>query len=462
MSFQKVAVANRGAVAARLVRTLGELGIKSLLLCSEADRDLPYVAMADESAVLGVGPPKDSYLNQEAVLELAAKAGADAVHPGWGFLAENAGFARRVAARGMTFIGPAPDILESMGHKVLAREAMARLGLPLAPSTGELAGTTAQMAAEAEKIGFPLLVKPAGGGGGIGMIPVTAREGLEKALETARSAASRGFGNESLYAERLLVNPRHVEFQIAAAPGVPARALFERDCSVQRRRQKILEEAGAPGVPRADLDTMAGRAASVMTRLGYDSLGTVETLFAPETGFYFLEVNPRLQVEHAVTEMVTGVDLVRLQILAAAGLGLEGLPPEGSLDAPRGHAVEARVYAEDSLRFLPQPGPLNVFRPPAAKSWLRVETGLAEGCAVTPFYDPMIAQVIAWGRDRAEAVSRLSGALAEFQVGGIKTNLGFLRLLLKDQAFLEGKVHTGLAEELVKRPGYKSELEALS
>ncbi|MDR0621456.1 MAG: biotin carboxylase [Deltaproteobacteria bacterium] len=480
--FKKVAVANRGAVAARVVSTLREMGVKSAILCSEADKDLPYVSKADESAVIGPAPPKDSYLNREAVIATAKALGAEAIHPGWGFLSEDPLFAEMAVAEGLVFIGPSPKFLSVMGDKVAARKEMAALGLPVSPSTGLLSGTPAEMAAEAKKIGFPLMVKPAGGGGGIGMIPVDGEEKLIKALETAESQALRGFGQAALYCEKLLVNPRHVEFQVVADKAGGVRHLWERDCSIQRRRQKILEEAGAPNINRESLAEMAERAAHVLGCLGYDHLGTVETLYDPDFGFSFLEVNPRLQVEHAVTEEVTGVDLVAAQIGLAAGLGVETVlesygrrpgpergPGSGTESGaknlapagPKGHALEARIYAEDPVRFLPSPGKLAVFRPPKERPGLRLLTGYAEGDAVTPYYDPMIAQLIVSGPDRAAAVAAMAEALGAFEVEGLKTNIPFLRLMMGFEPYLAGDLHTGLAERLVGYEGYKEKLEAL-
>jgi acetyl-CoA carboxylase biotin carboxylase subunit len=449
--FKKVAVANRGAIAARLVRALAKLGVPSHVLCSEADRSNPYVEAADGFTVIGPPPPKESYLDRERVVSAALAAGCDAVHPGYGFLAEDAPFAALCGERGLKFIGPSPRWLEVMGDKVASRELMSREGLPLCPSTGILRGSPADMARECEALGFPLLVKPAGGGGGIGMMPVLEPAKLPSALEAAASQAERGFGRREIYAERLLLDARHVEFQVAS-DGTRAAHLHERDCSTQRRRQKVVEEAGAPAIPRDELEAMAAKAASILASVGYDHLGTVETLYSPETGFGFLEVNPRLQVEHAVTEETTGVDLAELQIrLAAGGSVPELLPSPPPLS---GHAVEARIYAEDPVRFLPSQGPLKVFRPPSGPG-IRVETGFCEGGAVTPFYDPMIAQVIARGPDRPAALDLLFDALGAFAVEGVKTNIAFVRALLKHGPFREGRVHTTLAEELVKAKGYE-------
>ena len=446
--FKKVIIANRGAVAARLVRTLRSLSVPSVALYSEADSALPYVHEADQRLLIGPPPATQSYLNQEAILAAALKAGADAIHPGYGFLSENYEFAEKVIAAGLTFIGPDPKWLELMGDKTASKKLMADEGFPMSPSTGILTGTIEEQVEESAALGFPLLIKPAGGGGGIGMTPVHEADKLAAAIESAGKLAARSFGRPALYAERLLENPRHVEFQIVADRQGRTMHLFERDCSTQRRRQKVVEEAGAPGLSPAEAGAMAERAAEAMSRLGYDHLGTVETLYSPEAGFSFLEVNPRLQVEHGVTEEVTGLDLVALQLRLAAGQSLESALPKRPA-APRGHAMEARIYAEDPDKFFPSPGPLKVFRPPQGPG-IRVETGVAEGAMVTPFYDPMIALVIVLADNRLAAIDLLYDALGAFAIEGIKTNIPFVRGLMKYEPFREGRVHTGLAEEYLK------------
>ncbi|MDR1578037.1 MAG: biotin carboxylase [Deltaproteobacteria bacterium] len=450
--FSKVAINNRGAVAQRVVRTLRSLGIKSVVFCSEADQDLPYVREADDFRVLGPPPPLESYLSHDRVLAAVIDCGADALHPGYGFLAEDADFAFKLKDLGVTFIGPQPQLLTVFGDKVNTQKELAKRGLPVNPATGILTGSLAERLAEALKLGFPLIVKPAGGGGGIGMIPALTPEKLAAALETAASQALRGFGRDQLYAERLIINPRHVEFQIVA-DGKDSFHLFERDCSIQRRRQKIVEEAGAPLLDRETVANLSKLVAQVMAEMGYDHVGTVETLYSPASGFVILEVNPRLQVEHAVTEEITGYDLVATQLKLASGSKIADLPPPP--DEPLGHAVEVRVYAEDSRRFLPSPGLLKVFRPPSGTG-IRVETGFVEGAKVTPFYDPMVAQVIAKGQDRAEAIARLAEALGQFEIEGIKTNLTFLKAMLTYEPFVAGQVSTGLTEELLKEPSYQA------
>jgi acetyl-CoA carboxylase biotin carboxylase subunit len=335
-----------------------------------------------------------------------------------------------------------------MGHKTRARQLMAAHGMPMGASSGILSASWEERLAAARAIGFPVLVKPATGGGGIGMLPAHGEEDLAVALERAASLANRSFGNAELYLERLMLKPRHIEFQVLADRHGAVRHLFERDCSVQRRHQKVIEESPAPGIERAAIAEVAGRIAGILATLGYDNIGTVETLYDPAAGFAFLEMNTRLQVEHAVTEEVTGIDLVQAQIRLAAGDRLEQVLPADI--APRGHAIEVRVYAEDPKRFLPSPGPLRVFRPPSGEN-IRVETGYAEGNTVTPFYDPMLAKVITRGATREQAIARMQEALDMFVIEGVKTNIPFARQVLADRAFHAGAIHTGLAADVLAR-----------
>ncbi|MBN9559317.1 MAG: ATP-grasp domain-containing protein [Alphaproteobacteria bacterium] len=446
--FRKVLVANRGAVAARVIRALDGLGIASVAVFSEADQDLPYLGRATEAHPIGPAPARESYLDQDKLLALAKSQSVDAIHPGYGFLSENAAFAGRVAEVGITFIGPSAAHIEAMGEKTQARALVQQHGMPVARGSGILGDDPAATARAAEAIGYPVLVKPAGGGGGIGMIAATDEAALHKAVDRARSLAGRSFGSADVYLEKLIEQPRHIEFQVLGDKHGDVRHLFERDCSLQRRHQKIIEEATAPLIPRAEIEAIAERAVAVLRELGYDNIGTVEMLRGADGSFGFLEMNTRLQVEHAVTEMLLGVDLVASQIRAAAGEHLRDILPANL--APRGHAIEARVYAEDPKNFYPSPGPLTRFRPPAETDTLRVETGYAEGCTVTPFYDPMLAKVIASGPDRAAAIARLSDALAAFEISGLKTNLPFLLRALADERFRAGQVHTGLAAEILK------------
>jgi acetyl-CoA carboxylase biotin carboxylase subunit len=443
--FRKVLIANRATVASRVIRTLRRMGIRSVAVYSEADRDLPYVAEADEAHPLGPAPARESYLHTQKLLEIVKLSGADAVHPGYGFLSENADFARACDSAGLRFIGPRADTIDALAHKHRARERMARLGMPLAPASGVLSADIGEALSAASAIGFPLMLKPAGGGGGIGMQACTDIASLEAGLAQSRRIAERAFGNAEIYAERLLTRPRHIEFQILADRHGNAMHLFERDCSVQRRHQKVIEETAAPAIDADAVAAIATRASDCMRALGYDNIGTVETLYDASLGFCFLEVNARLQVEHAVTEQVTGIDLVAAQIRLAAGAHLHDVIP-GPVTR-RGHAIQARVYAEDPLKFLPSPGTLSRFRPPSLPD-VRVESGYREGNTVTPYYDPMLAKVIAWAPDRDAAIARLTAALCAFEIDGVRSNLPFLLDVLSSDAFRGGQVHTGLASEL--------------
>ena len=449
--FAAILVANRGAVAARIIRACRSLNIRSIAVYSEADTGLPYLSEADEAHLIGPGPPRESYLDQDRLLRVAAERNADAIHPGYGFLSENGGFARRVEAAGRVFIGPRHSLIEAMGEKTRARALMADRGLPVAAGSAVLGDDPAEAAAAASAIGYPVLVKPAGVGGGIGMLAATDEASLHRAIERSRSAAGRAFGNAAIYLEHLLQQPRHIEFQVLGDRHGQVRALFERDCSIQRRHQKVVEESPAPGLHRPELDAMAALVAGVLQDLGYDNIGTVEMLRATDGTFNFLEVNTRLQVEHAVTEMVTGIDLVAAMIRSAAGERLSDILPETIQQS--GHAVEARVYAEDPHSFFPSPGPLTRFRPPASHASLRVETGYAEGCTVTPLYDPLLAKVIAHAPTRPAALDALANALAGFEVMGVKTNIPFLKHALADSAIRAGELHTGMAALLTTARG---------
>ncbi len=444
--FNKVVVANRGAVAARVLRALNEMGIKSAAVYSEADYGAPYLEMASEAYAIGAAPARDSYLNQDVLLDVIGRAGADGVHPGYGFLSENAGFAQRVEDTGVRFIGPSPQWIDAMGHKTRARELAAQHGMPMSKGSDVLPAEPAAILAAARAIGYPVLVKPAGGGGGIGMLPAKDESELLAVVERSRSMASRGFGNAEVYLERLFERPRHVEFQVLGDRHGGAVHLFERDCSVQRRNQKVIEEAPGPLLDRSQVDAVADRIAAIMREIGYDNIGTVEMLMGADGEFSFLEMNTRLQVEHGVTEEVTGVDLVVAQIRSAAGEKLGAILPQKI--TVTGHAIQARVYAEDPKSFFPSPGRLTVFRPPQDKS-IRIETGYAEGRDVTPYYDPMIAKVIVHAASREAAIERLARALAAFDIKGIKTNIPAVVAVLRSEQFRSGQVHTGLMPEVL-------------
>jgi acetyl-CoA carboxylase, biotin carboxylase subunit len=444
--FNKVVVANRGAVAARVLRALNEMGIRSVAVYSEADAGAPYLERASETHAIGPAPARESYLNAGALIDVLRKSHADGLHPGYGFLSENAGFAQAVMDAGARFIGPSPRWIEAMGHKTRARDLAGSHGMPMSKGSGVLPAEPEAILAAARAIGFPVLVKPAGGGGGIGMLPAKDEAELAAAVERARSMAERGFGNPEVYLERLVERPRHVEFQVLGDAHGAAQHLFERDCSTQRRNQKVIEEAPAPGLARARAGEIAGQVAEFMRKIGYDNIGTVEMLMAADGAFSFLEMNTRLQVEHGVTEEVTGVDLVRAQIRSAAGERLSAILPERI--EVRGHAIQARVYAEDPKRFFPSPGKLSVFRPPDGKG-VRVETGYAEGGDVSTHYDPMIAKVIVRGDTRDEAIEGLMNALMAFEIEGVKNNIPAVLAVLDSATFRAGRVHTGLISEVL-------------
>ncbi len=441
-------MANRGAVAARILRAARTLGLPSVAVYSDADAGAPYLASANDSVRIGPGPARQSYLDQDALLAAMHQSGCDALHPGYGFLAEHAGFAQRVIDAGATFVGPSPRWIEAMGHKTRARATMAAQGMPMAAGSTVLNDDPDEARAAAHAIGYPVLVKPAGGGGGIGMIDADNDDELVAALERARSLALRSFGTGDVYLEKLVERPRHIEFQIVADRHGDVRHLFERDCSVQRRHQKLIEEASAPLLERSVVDAMAAQVAAIIRALGYDSIGTVEMLWSPARGFTFLEMNTRLQVEHAVTETITGVDIVATQIRAAAGEHLaDFLPPTIARD---GHAVEARVCAEDPWSHFPSPGVLTVFEPPTGEG-LRVDTGYAAGRSVTPYYDSLLAKVIAHAPTRIAAIDKLAAALQRFAIQGVKTNLLLLQAVLQSAAFRAGTPDTQLVADVVAK-----------
>jgi acetyl-CoA carboxylase, biotin carboxylase subunit len=446
--FKKVLIANRGVVAMRIARTLRRLGVPYAAVYSEADVGLPYVREAPEAVQIGGARPQMSYLNHEAILDAARRTGCDAIHPGYGFLSESAEFARKVVEGGFTFIGPEPKHIAALGDKAHAREVMVEAGFPALPASAPLADD-GDAATFAEAIGYPLLIKASAGGGGVGMQRVDRPDELAGALSKARGLAERFFGNRTVFLERWLTEARHVEFQIVADGMGSALSLHQRDCSVQRRHQKVIEEAPAPFVDEGATRDLGARLARFFGRFGYRTLATVEMLMDRDGRFYFLEVNTRLQVEHGVTELITGLDLVEIQLRLASGERLENvlaLAPE-----PDGHAIEVRIYAEDPIRFLPSPGPLRVFRPPSARPGLTMDVGYAEGDTVTPFYDPMLALVLAHGRDRDSAIARLDGALADFEAEGVKTNIPFLRDMLASGAFEKCEHHTTFAEGFASR-----------
>jgi len=443
--FDSVLVANRGEIARRVIRTARRMGIRAVAVYSDADADLPYVREADEAVHIGPAPPAQSYLDAAAILDAAGKTGAAAVHPGYGFLAENAEFARQVGAAGLIWVGPDPAAIEQMGDKIRARNLMERAGVPVSPGSREPVSDVAAALAEADRIGFPVMVKAAAGGGGIGMGVAQDQAGLQAAFDTARSRAERFFGSPEILIERYVERAHHVEVQILGLADGRVLALGERDCSVQRRHQKVAEESPAPGVSAGLRERMLAAAVLAGQAVEYRGAGTVECLVDGDAGsFVFLEMNTRLQVEHPVTELVTGIDLVEQQFLVAAGE-----PPSFDTAAvrPSGHALELRVYAEDPVRFLPRPGTITEWEEPAGEG-VRVDAGYQAGNTVTPFYDPLLAKLCIHGADRDQALARARQAVADFRIVGPKTNLPFHADLLASTEFTSGSYDTSLVSKL--------------
>ena len=444
--FESVLVANRGEIAVRVIGTCQRLGVKAVAVHSEADAGALHVRVADESVLLGPAPAAESYLDIGRVLEAAQVTGVQAIHPGYGFLAENAEFARRVTDAGLVWVGPAPEAIEAMGDKVAARAAMAAAGVPVAPGTDPLPDADAAAAAAA-RIGYPVMVKAVAGGGGIGMAAVDDEPALRTAYETARTRAERFFGSPAVFLERYLPHARHVEVQVLGLTDGRVLALGERDCSVQRRHQKVAEETPSPGVTPALRERMFAAARRAALAVDYRGAGTVECL-VPADGsgeFFFLEMNTRLQVEHPVTELVTGIDLVEEQLRVAAG-DPPALDPD-RLPEPHGHAIELRIYAEDPKRFLPGPGKITRWEQPSGEG-IRVDAGYAAGDTVTPYYDPLLAKLCVWGADRPAALERARAAVAGFVVEGPKCNLPLFAELLQQPEFVSGSYDTGLIDRM--------------
>ena len=439
--FRKILVANRGEIALRVIRTCRELGIRTVAVYSDADRWAGYVAQADEAYRLGPPPSRESYLRLDALLEIARRSGAQAVHPGYGFLSENADFAEACAAAGLVFIGPKPHALRALGNKIAARRAAEALGIPVVPGLSEPADES-RARAFAARHGYPILLKAAGGGGGKGMRVVREEADLARSLREASREAAQSFGDPTIVLERYVPRPRHVEIQIFGDGRGRVVHLGERDCSIQRRHQKLLEESPSPAVDDALRERMGRTACELARSAGYENAGTCEFLLDEDGRFYFLEVNARLQVEHPVTEMITGLDLVALQIRIAAG---EAVPLE---EAPRrGHAIEMRICAEDpARRFAPATGTVTSVRLPAGP-FVRVDADLAPGMPVSVYYDSLLAKLVCWGPDREAARARARRALDEFVVTGVPTTVPFHRRLLDDPRFRSGRIHTRFVEE---------------
>ena len=446
--FDKILIANRGEIACRVARTARRMGIRTVAVYSDADTDALHVAACDEAYRLGPPPPRESYLDGAAILAIARKCGAGAVHPGYGFLSENEAFAAACAAAGVVFIGPPPAAIAAMGSKSAAKRIMEAAKVPLVPGYHGEAQDAKLLAREAAKIGYPVLIKATAGGGGKGMKVADAAAEFGAALASAQREAKSAFGDERVLVEKYLTSPRHIEIQVFADTHGNAVYLFERDCSVQRRHQKVLEEAPAPGMQPEHRRAMGEAAVAAARAIGYVGAGTVEFIaadtFAQDGAFFFMEMNTRLQVEHPVTEMITGLDLVEWQLRVAAG---EALPKRQDELAIDGHAIEARIYAEDPERgFLPSIGTLAHLRAPVTDASVRVDTGVRQGDAISPYYDPMIAKLVVHGEDRAAALRRMGEALAEYEIAGVATNIALLQRIVAHGAFASGRVDTGLIE----------------
>jgi len=432
--FKKILIANRGEIALRVQRACRELGIQAVMVYSEADKDAKYVRLADEAVCIGPAPSGQSYLNMPAIISAAEVTDAEAIHPGYGFLSENADFAERVEQSGFQFIGPTPQSIRTMGDKVSAKQAMIKAGVPCVPgSDGELPDEPAAIRRMAKSIGYPVIIKAAGGGGGRGMRVVHTEAALIGAVQTTKAEAAAAFNNPAVYMEKYLQNPRHIEIQILADKHRNAVYLGERDCSMQRRHQKVIEEAPAPGIPRRQIERIGERCVAACKKIGYRGAGTFEFLY--ENGeFYFIEMNTRVQVEHPVTEFITGVDIVRTQIMVAAG---EKLPFTQRQIQIRGHAIECRINAEDPYKFTPSPGRITLWHPPGGPG-VRVDSHVYNNYFVPPNYDSMIGKIIVYGDTREQAIARMQTALLETVVEGIQTNIPLHRDLMVDARFREG------------------------
>ena len=442
--FETILIANRGEIACRVIATCRRLGIRTIAVYSDADANSRHVRLADEAVRIGPPPARESYLAIDRILDAAKKTGAQAIHPGYGFLAENADFADACAQAGAVFIGPPPAAIRAMGSKAAAKALMRKAGVPLTPGNDGVNQEAEFLGQQAEAIGYPVMIKANAGGGGKGMRRVDASTQFQAALASCKREAAAAFGDDSVLIEKYVVAPRHIELQVFGDCFGNIVSLFERDCSVQRRHQKVIEEAPAPLITLEQREALGKAAREAARAVGYMGAGTVEFLFGRDGQFYFMEMNTRLQVEHPVTEMITGLDLVEWQIRIAAG---EALPLTQEKLAMHGHAIEARIYAEDPANdFLPSIGKLVHLSSPAQSQHVRIDTGVEQGDAITPFYDPMIAKLIVWDESRELALRRISSALADYQVVGVANNVGFLSRLVTSPSFSAARLDTELIE----------------
>ena len=442
--FKKILIANRGEIACRIIKTSKSMGVETVAVYSDADRDALHVEMADQSIYIGPSPASESYLAIDKLIAAALESGAEAIHPGYGFLSENADFCRQCGEHNIAFIGPPLEAIMSMGSKSAAKTIMAKAGVPLIPGYHGDNQEPKTLKKEADNLGYPVLLKAAAGGGGKGMRTVQTEADFDQALDAAKREAMSSFDDDIMLVEKLVLQPRHVEIQVFCDSHQNAVYLFERDCSLQRRHQKVIEEAPAPGMTEKLRQKMGAAAIKAAQAINYEGAGTVEFLLDSRGEFFFMEMNTRLQVEHPVTEMITGQDLVAWQLSVAAGDPLPCSQDELSIT---GHAFEARIYAEDPTHdFLPATGTLEVLNPPAENNYVRIDTGVLEGDKVSIYYDPMIAKLIVWGKDRAQALNRLTDALAEYRITGVTTNIGFLYNLATSSAFRASAVDTSFIE----------------
>jgi acetyl-CoA carboxylase, biotin carboxylase subunit len=446
--FKKILIANRGEIAVRIIRACRELDISTVAVYSEVDRAALHVRKSDEAYAIGPAPAAESYLRMDKILEVAKRSGADAIHPGYGFLSENANFAQACADAGIKFIGPTPGSMEMMGSKTRARQEMEKAGVPFVPGMSRGLASAEEAEQVAERIGYPVMLKAAAGGGGKGMRLVQTRPELRSALEAARSEAQRSFGEDEVYIEKAIINPRHIEMQVLADEHGTTVWLGERECSIQRRHQKVLEESPSPIVDFDMRRRMGEVAVKVAQAASYTNAGTVEFLVDQQRNFYFLEMNTRLQVEHPVTELTAGVDIVDLQIRIASGEKLPFAQPDIEL---RGHAIECRIYAEDpDNNYFPSPGKITLLLSPAGPG-IRRDSGMYEGWTVPIDYDPLLAKLISYGTDRQQAIMRLKRALGEYFVGGIKTNISLFERIVNDADFQAGSLDTGYLDRLLRK-----------
>lgn len=444
--FKKILIANRGEIAVRVIRTCRKLGIKTVAVYSEADRNAVHVNMADEAYLVGGPRVNESYLNAEKIIDIAKETQTEAVHPGYGLLSENYGFAKACEDNGIVFIGPTPEVIQQMGSKIEARQAMQEAGVPIVPGNSTPLVDVQEAIAAAEEIGYPVMLKASAGGGGIGMQMIRNEEELKKAFEGSQKRAENFFGDGAMFIEKLIENPRHIEIQILADKQGHTVYLGERECSIQRRHQKVMEEAPSPFLDEETRQKMGKDAARAAKAIGYENAGTVEFIVDDEKNYYFLEMNTRLQVEHPVTEEITGIDLVEQQIYITAGKELAFKQDDITRT---GHAIEARIYAEDPKTFFPSPGDITKLQLPEGDS-IRHELAVEEGSKVTPFYDPMIAKLIAKGTNREEAIDILTEALKNYHVEGIKTNIPLLLDIVQHPEFSRGNTTTNFIQEVIQ------------